>query len=291
MLTGLFLMAVMAGMVRGHGMMIDPPQRSSMWRYGYSTPRNYDDNQLYCGGFSRQWNINGGKCGVCGDPYDDSQPRANEAGGMFATGVIVKTYRQGQAIDVSVKITANHMGYFVFKLCPNNNVKKVTTQECLDQHVLTVLGPDGEDMGTQFYIDNKVDTKSVRLQLPSDVACSQCVLQWTYNTGNSWGCENVPTRRCCIGCGHQENFVNCADIAISADDTNRPTNRPTNKPKVTDSPVVPPVPQKTTPSGSIIGTGKRCIAVGIFTGSSDMIRWCSINCSRGYCPQAYCSCF
>jgi hypothetical protein len=29
--------------------------------------------------------------------------------------------------------------------------------------------------------------------------------------GNSWGCA---TNGCCIGCGQQEQFYNCADIGI-----------------------------------------------------------------------------
>ena len=37
--------------VIGHGRLISPPGRSTMWRYGYSTPANYDDNQMSCGGF------------------------------------------------------------------------------------------------------------------------------------------------------------------------------------------------------------------------------------------------
>ena len=40
------------------------------FRYGFSTPPNYNDHELYCGGFSRQWRTNGGKCGICGDPWD-----------------------------------------------------------------------------------------------------------------------------------------------------------------------------------------------------------------------------
>jgi hypothetical protein len=35
-----------------HGMLMDPVNRSSMWRKGYSTPENYGDNQLFCGGRS-----------------------------------------------------------------------------------------------------------------------------------------------------------------------------------------------------------------------------------------------
>jgi hypothetical protein len=44
-----------------------------MWRYGFDAPANYNDHELYCGGFSRQWQTNGGKCGVCGDPWDAPQ--------------------------------------------------------------------------------------------------------------------------------------------------------------------------------------------------------------------------
>ena len=37
-------------LVRSHGFMVNPPARNCMWRYGYGTPKNYDDNQLWCGG-------------------------------------------------------------------------------------------------------------------------------------------------------------------------------------------------------------------------------------------------
>ncbi len=39
-------------------------------RYGFNTPPNYNDHELYCGGYSRQWGTNGGKCGICGDAWD-----------------------------------------------------------------------------------------------------------------------------------------------------------------------------------------------------------------------------
>lgn len=37
---------------QGHGRLIEPPSRASMWRYGYNTPVNYLDNQLFCGGYT-----------------------------------------------------------------------------------------------------------------------------------------------------------------------------------------------------------------------------------------------
>lgn len=56
--------------VLGHGRLIEPPSRASMWRYGFKTPHNYNDHELYCGGYTRQWQRNNGKCGICGDPWD-----------------------------------------------------------------------------------------------------------------------------------------------------------------------------------------------------------------------------
>ena len=44
-----------------------------LYRYGFNTPPNYNDHELYCGGYSRQWRTNEGKCGICGDPWDTKQ--------------------------------------------------------------------------------------------------------------------------------------------------------------------------------------------------------------------------
>ena len=82
------------------------------------------------------------------------QPRANEAGGRYGRGVITRKYRKGQSIKVAliristdkeqkreteqhvqvrIELTANHMGHFEFRLCPNNNPAKPATQACLDR--------------------------------------------------------------------------------------------------------------------------------------------------------------
>lgn len=45
------LIGILTHLVKGHGMMMDPPGRSSMWRYGYPTEVNNYDNGLNCGGF------------------------------------------------------------------------------------------------------------------------------------------------------------------------------------------------------------------------------------------------
>lgn len=100
----------------GHGRLIDPPSRASAWRYGFQTLPNYNDHELYCGGFTRQWRKNEGKCGECGDAWDLPVPRPHEYGGAWGKGVIVKRYLQGLQIPIRVELTASHMGYVKTKI-------------------------------------------------------------------------------------------------------------------------------------------------------------------------------
>ena len=109
--------------------------------------------QGFCGGFKHQYGRNNGKCGICGDPAD-AWPRQHEApGGRFANGIITRQYKPGQDIVVKIDVTANHKGYFVFKLCANNN---------------TV-----QDPGQAGFFKNLV-SKSLNGQLPSfmSIFCS-----------------------------------------------------------------------------------------------------------------------
>ncbi|KAL4240458.1 hypothetical protein ACF0H5_001250 [Mactra antiquata] len=197
----------------GHGRLIDPPSRSSMWRYGFNNPPNYDDNQLYCGGVQVQYEQNGGKCGICGDVYNG--PRPNEPPGKFANGLIVRKYSPGDVITVIIELTANHKGWMEFKLCPNDDPMQTVTQECLDQHVL----PSAATKSERYLVPNKNGYQKLRikLRLPENIKCKACVFQWKYNAGNSWGTDPV-TGRGCVGCGNQEQFYGCADIAIGYDD-------------------------------------------------------------------------
>ncbi|XP_013416594.1 uncharacterized protein LOC106178101 [Lingula anatina] len=189
--------------VFGHGRLIEPPSRSSLWRFqefvDLVTP-NYNDNELFCGGVFRQYQRNGGKCGVCGDPWDEPSPRANENGGIYDFGITSRYYKKGQVFTTEVDLTANHKGWFEFRICPNDDPSVQVTHECLDQHLLQLA--DGS--GTRWEVntdENKVF--ELRLRLPSDLLCNHCVFQWKYHTGNSWGTDD------------QEEFYGCADIQIS----------------------------------------------------------------------------
>lgn len=49
--VAVLLVVVMAAVTEGHGRVWEPPQRATMWRRGFDTTRDYNDNSLYCGGF------------------------------------------------------------------------------------------------------------------------------------------------------------------------------------------------------------------------------------------------
>ena len=41
-----------------------------------------------------------------------------------------------QMIYVTVELTASHFGNFYFRICANNDVTSVVTQDCLDENLL-----------------------------------------------------------------------------------------------------------------------------------------------------------
>lgn len=144
-----------------------------------------------------QWEQNEGKCGVCGDAFN-LRTRPHEAGGDYAKGIISRRYSTGQEIDIEIELTANHYGRFEMFLCPNNNPRNEATQECFDRYPLYIAGT--REVGFQIPSDaKKQDVFNYKIQLPPYVTCTQCVMQWTYYTGNMWGrCDNGTES---VGCG------------------------------------------------------------------------------------------
>ncbi|KAJ8676581.1 hypothetical protein QAD02_012368 [Eretmocerus hayati] len=199
--------------VSAHGRLIEPPSRASMWRYGFDTPHDYNDHESYCGGFTRQWQRNGGKCGICGDAWDTKTPRAHETGGKYGTGVIVRRYRTGATIPIKVELTANHRGYFEFRTCGMKYRNQEVNQECLDENLLT-----GDNGTARYYPGEGNRIFEAEYKLPDGLTCAWCVFQWRYIAGNNWG--QCPDGTGAVGCGPQEEFRACADIAIGDDQPN-----------------------------------------------------------------------
>ncbi|XP_035444151.2 uncharacterized protein LOC118271975 [Spodoptera frugiperda] len=206
----LITISCVAAYAHGHGKVIEPVNRASLWRVFPDAPADFSDAGLNCGGFGHQYNrVNKGRCGVCGDPYDSPQPRDHEFGGKYGQGRIVATYRQGDVITTKVDLSASHMGYWEFRLCEN---PEDNTQQCYDKHLLELV-----EGGTRYY-PKKSGIYAVKYHLPADVVCEHCVLQWKYTAGNNWGvCEDGTGA---LGCGNQETFYSCSDISISSDDDN-----------------------------------------------------------------------
>ena len=219
--------------VNGHGMMMNPPGRSSMYHYFPEAIPNYNEMSLNCGGVDVcsypklftvknnnlsfyfymvkiQFNENGGMCGECGDNYALPRPRQNEEGGKYGKGIIGQTYKPGTPIQISIQLTANHLGYFEFRLCADKqSADELVTQQCLDKHLLQLA-----DGSTRFHIqDPNQQYFNLMALLPQGVTCQYCVIQWHYLTGNSWGSGCADGSG--VGCGdRQETFRNCADVAI-----------------------------------------------------------------------------
>lgn len=199
----MLIVAYVVAVAYGHGRLANPVGRGSTWRLGYDAPANYDDDGMNCGGFSRHWEVNSGKCGICGDAFDHPAPRAHELGGTYGQGYIVANYQAGDVVPITVYLSASHLGYWELKICtdPHNN-----EQDCFDQTV------ELEDGSTKYYPLQGSGTYTLNYRIP-DISCDHCVLQWRYNAGNNWGvCEDGTGA---LGCGNQENFFSCADISIT----------------------------------------------------------------------------
>lgn len=275
-------------MVTGHGRLMDPPARNSMWRFGFPNPVNYNDNELFCGGYSVQWEQNGGKCGLCGDAYHIEQPRPHEAGGLYAKGIISRHFSVGQSIDIEIELTANHYGRFEILLCPNNNPNQEATQSCFDRFPLYL-----DNKETSYIIPEDGKKKAVfryQVRLPPYITCTQCVLQWTYYTGNQWGmCANGTQAQ---GCGKSETFRNCADVAIHS-------NTGGAVPPIFVESLNPyqlfykdhsrPAPYNVVP---LVIRDQVCVPSGLYRIIPGMADWCQKNCLKypPNCPLDICTC-
>lgn len=82
-------------------------------------------------------------------------------------------------VRIEVELTQSHLGYFEFKLCPKKSASELVTQACFDGHLLKLS--DGstryaiKSYGTGYFYP--------MVQLPADVYCDNCVIQWTYKAG------------------------------------------------------------------------------------------------------------
>lgn len=78
----------------------------------------------------------------------------------------MRRYKKNSPITIRVELTANHRGYFEFRICPNNALRRAGTQACLDKYVLRRAKfaelSDEQNHETRYYpaAGNKASKKS-----------------------------------------------------------------------------------------------------------------------------------
>lgn len=177
----------------GHGTLMYPPMRGSMWRFYRGVPSNYDDNGLNCGG-------NFSHCGICGDDPHGPQRHSRHGGyGLYSARYRTR-FLYGQPLETTIKITANHGGYIHYHVCSLDQ-SKPENEQCFRPFKFF------------FYLD-RVPGQATIIHHNLGVLnyrCGHCVLRMTWVTGSNWDphCRDQYT-----GCGRQEIFRNCADFSV-----------------------------------------------------------------------------
>ena len=96
-------------------------------------------------------------------------------------------YLDKGVIDVRIEILSSVQGYFEFNICPNNDVTKRVSRECLEEFPLRILSEDQKvSYGRRYYPEldpGMPGVVSLALEIPDGLTCSQCVLQWRWHGG------------------------------------------------------------------------------------------------------------
>ncbi|XP_068633541.1 uncharacterized protein [Battus philenor] len=164
----------------GHGYMLQPTQRSSLWRFNVKALKNYNDNGLNCGFVhSSQDNI---ICGVCGDASGPSILQANSIHGKYGKQRHLSIKRKGDLnvfntteIHVYVVLTANHVGHFDIQLCN----KTIKNDHCFETIKTVKVLPHLN----KYVIPVSVKGKNYHKE-------PFCIMRWQYVTASNRGCDN-----------------------------------------------------------------------------------------------------
>lgn len=133
-------------------------------------------------------------------------------------GPVQATYSAGQVIDITIVISAQHIGRHQFRLCPGE--PGIGGAGCTP---LT-----NADDGTPYawhtnFPQYPAGTYNWRFKLPDGMGCNPCVLWWHWMSANSCVPKGAPVVTCCGGqaCSQEggtvpaEEFWGCADIAVN----------------------------------------------------------------------------
>ncbi|KAI0565198.1 Cellulose/chitin-binding protein [Gracilaria domingensis] len=218
-----------------------------------------------------------GRSGLCGDAKGSND---HMLGGQFMpyNGVPkVARWKKGQQVDFSAEIDTNHNGYFEFFLCnldacgkPDLDASCFTNNHCVklnrvphpscenpSEATIHECGPIDAAYPGRWYVPCRKtdhvgvhivggDSGTMRYQLPADMECKHCIVQWYWATANTCAPRgfkeyfvnyNFPFGTICdsdggasgtyradmVDCGGTasttipEEFWSCADVQIGAD--------------------------------------------------------------------------
>jgi len=107
-------------------------------------------------------------------------------------------YAPGSVLDIAVTITAHHRGHFEFRMCDSAKLSdpKEVTWACLSQNLLKRVSVPGEvspvdtNHPERYYLDPECapgynKTVYAKYQIPSNLTCERCVLQWWWVSANT----------------------------------------------------------------------------------------------------------
>jgi len=196
--------------IDGHAALYEPPSRNSAFRFGFNTPSDYNDMSHNCGSYLATPPKSGEKyCSVCGDAASECPS------GTYCKKVIVRNYKAGQSVDVTINFAGNHGGVIQFRVCPVTNDNQEVTWDCLEKYPLAIQEAGGKTIWQEPWSDSDKHDGDVKLHvtLPSGLKCSRCVFQWHWTGANYYGtCANGTTG---MGCGPQQTYIACADVSIA----------------------------------------------------------------------------
>ncbi|PXF43927.1 hypothetical protein BWQ96_06296 [Gracilariopsis chorda] len=149
------------------------------------------------------------RAGVCGDPKRGEQQHMR--GGRFYFGAqITRTYKQGELIPIEVNVVAHHNGFFQFHICDVAKCGGEISEQCFrDRHCYALkrapnaacdsgfdkqCAPIDPNFPYRWYLPcaTKPENSQERMgmdkmlwQLPDNLSCDHCVLQWFWSAANT----------------------------------------------------------------------------------------------------------
>mmetsp|Transcript_21209 Transcript_21209/g.49123 ORF Transcript_21209/g.49123 Transcript_21209/m.49123 type:complete len:384 (+) Transcript_21209:117-1268(+) len=213
MKTAAVAFALSVAAVDGHAALTIPISRNVRRNLD---KQQYDIYGLDAGGPSHLYTNNDGVFpghsfpethGLCGNSVGDgSEPMTSEEN-MEPTA-IQATFVSGSIVELEVKVTAHHWGYYEFRICdvtvgPTTFATRTEAQACFDQHLLlradplpscsvNDADPDCQPLDPNYperwYLPLKGvngDVHKMRYKLPAGFECTACTMQWYWPTSNA----------------------------------------------------------------------------------------------------------